>query len=143
VNRIWEDAVGILETASGQWDNSQPDLAILIDERNGLRMIDGSGWQLEALRTEYRAATAFLVKRTPSTVSVQAQSGSDSCRLQRSTTAATLAGLTGGIAHYRVVSEPIRIMAGDRSGSAQYKFIEVEQALSPANERGASRVLSS
>jgi hypothetical protein len=104
VNRIWEDAVGILETASGQWDDSQPDFAILIDERNGLRMIDGSGWQLEALRSEYQAATAFLVKRTATSVSVEAQSGSDSCCLQRSTADATLAGLTGGIAHYQVVT---------------------------------------
>jgi len=118
VNRIWEDAVGILETASAQFDNLQPDFAILIDDRNGLRMIDGSGWQLEALQTEYRATTAFLVKRTPSSVSVQAQSGSDSCCLQRSTVATTLAGLTGGIVHHQVVSEPLRIGVGDRSGAA-------------------------
>jgi hypothetical protein len=117
VNRIWEDAAGILETASAQCDNLQADLAILIDDRNGLRMIDGSGWQLEALRTEYRATTAFLVKRTPSSVSVQAQSGSDSCRLQRSTVATTLAGLTGGIVHRQVVGEPLRIVAGGQSES--------------------------
>ena len=106
VNRIWQDAMGILETASAQREPHQSDFAILVDDRNGVRMVDGTGWQIEALRTEYQSATAFLVKRTLTSVTVQARSGSDRCTLERSI--GVLASLTSGVAQHLIgLSHPL------------------------------------
>jgi len=117
VSRIWHDAESILETACAESDNPQSDFGVLVDDRNGLRIVDGSGWQLESLRTEYGAQTAFLVKRTAESVTVQAQNGSERCDLRRNIGRGFLAGLTGGIvAHHLIRCEPLAITTGGGEG---------------------------
>jgi len=116
VSKLWQDAAAILEAASAQSENAQTDFAIVVDDRNGIRMLDGAGWQLDALRTEYQAVTAFLVTRTPTSVVIRAQSGSDRCALQRST-AVTLSGLTCGVAHHLIHREPLFLAVGARSSN--------------------------
>jgi hypothetical protein len=113
MSRIWQDAMEILETASAHRESHQSDFAILVDDRNGLRMVDGTGWQVEALRTEYQATAAFLVKRTPTSVVVQAQSGSDRCEFHRSIGVGALAGLTGGVAHHLIRRQPFFLKSGN------------------------------
>ena len=116
MSRFLEDAVSILETESAESDNPQSDFAILIDRDNGFRIVDGAGWQLEALRNDYQATTAFLVKRTPDSVSVQAQNASERCDLQRGSGKGVLADLTGGvIAHHLIRREPPALTCGDPS----------------------------
>jgi hypothetical protein len=102
VSTLWQDAAAILETASAQRESAPDEFAIVVDGRNQIRMLDGTGWQLEALQTEYQGATAFLVTRTQTAVIIQARSGSDRCALQRSLGAAPLTGLTGGVAHHLI-----------------------------------------
>lgn len=102
VSRLWQDAAAILETASAQRESAPADFAIVVDGRSGIRMLDGAGWQLEALQTEYQAATAFLVTRTLTTVNIQATSGAERCALQRRLGATPLTGLTGGVAHHLI-----------------------------------------
>jgi len=113
VSRFLQDAVSILDTASAESDNPQSEFAILIDRHNGFRIVEGAGWQLEALRNDYHATTAFLVKRTPDSVSVTAQNGSERCDLRRSSGKGVLADLTGGvIAHHLIRREPLALNAG-------------------------------
>lgn len=83
VNRFWQDAASVFETASAVDDGTTANLAILVDERNGLRIVDGAGWTVEALRREYNAATAYTVTRSASRVVVEAHDGSQSCSFQR------------------------------------------------------------
>ena len=101
MSRLWEDAAGILETASVQQEPEGSDFAILVDRQNGIRIVDAAGWRLDALQREYQAETAFLVKRTLTSVRVEAQSGPYLCKLETTLSAGTLAALTGGVAHHR------------------------------------------
>jgi hypothetical protein len=112
VSILRQDAAAILETASTRRENVQTDFAIVVDDRKGIRVVDGAGWQLEALRTEYQAATAYLVTRTPTSVMIQAQSGSDRCALQRSLAAITLSGLTDEVAHHLIRRESVLLTKG-------------------------------
>jgi hypothetical protein len=117
MNRIWQDAFSILETAGVHNDSQPSEFAILVDDRNGMRIVNCTGWQLEALRTEYRATTAFLVRRTPDSVSVQAQNGSERCDLRQSGGKGVLADFTGGaVAHHLIRREPLALTAGDVAG---------------------------
>jgi hypothetical protein len=105
VNRIWEDAAGILETASAVPENGRSEIAILIDERNSLRIVDASGWGLDALRREYQASTAYTVKRTSSAVVVEGGSDSDHCTLKKTLNRSALTNLMGSIPHHLVRPE--------------------------------------
>jgi hypothetical protein len=96
VNRIWEDAASIFETATATRDAGQSEIAILIDDQKGLRIVDASGWGLDALRREYQAATAYTVKRTASSVVVEGRSGSDHCTLKKTTGPGALMSVMGG-----------------------------------------------
>jgi len=100
MSRLWEDAAGILETANSQ-QSAGSDFAILLDRQNGIRIVDATGWSLDALRAEYQTGTAFLVTRTATRVRVEAQSGSDHCAMETARKGA-LPALTGGFAHHLV-----------------------------------------
>lgn len=102
VNRFWQDAAGIFETASAVTDGSASNLAILVDERNGLRIVDAEGWGLDALRREYSVATAYTVKRTGSAVVVEAQNASETCTFKKSLSGASLTNLGGSIPYHLV-----------------------------------------
>ncbi len=64
-------------------DNDAGDLAILIDSRGGMRMLDPSGWALPALCTEFGASAVYSVARRGSTVRVEGWGGGERCLLQR------------------------------------------------------------
>jgi len=114
MSRLWEDAVGILETASVQQEPDGSDFAILVDHQNGIRIVDAAGWRLDALQTEYQAGTAFLVKRTLTSVRVEAQSGPYRCNLETTLSAGALGALTGGVAHHQIRQESLLLTSGDR-----------------------------
>jgi hypothetical protein len=83
VNPLWQQAARLFESASTVQGSEQTELAILVDERMGLRMVDASGWQLHALRHEYQATTAYTIKRNASGVVVEAANDSDHCTLTK------------------------------------------------------------
>ncbi|MBV9267794.1 MAG: hypothetical protein JO061_16615 [Acidobacteriaceae bacterium] len=102
MNRFWEDAASIFETATAVRDGADSEIAILVDARNGLRIVDAAGWGLDALRREYQASTAYTVKRSGGSVTVEAQNGSDRCMLKKTSTGNALPNLLGGIPHHLV-----------------------------------------
>lgn len=106
MNRFWEDAAGILETATAAGTESRADIGIIIDRANGLRIVDASGWNADALRREYSAASVFTVKRTGSAVTVEAQNSSERARFSKSLPGNPLAPLMQTIPHHLVT--PVR-----------------------------------
>lgn len=112
MGRIWEDAAGILETASAAGASESSDIAILIDYQNGLRIVDASGWELDALRREYRAAAAYSVKRTSQSVVVEAQDGQTQCTLKKSIGGQLPFGMLGGGIPAQHLIRPERVLLG-------------------------------
>lgn len=110
MNRFWQDAAGVFETASAVADGSVSNLAILVDERNGLRIVDAAGWSVDALRREYRAATAYTVTRSGAGVVVEAQNGTESCTFKKNTPNRVLTNLGGSIPYHLVRPELAQIM---------------------------------
>ncbi len=102
MNRFWEEAASILETAAAAGTESRTDIGIIIDRANGLRIIDASGWNTEALRREYAATSVFTVKRSCNGVTVEAQNGSERARLSKSLPGNPLASLMQTIPHHLV-----------------------------------------
>lgn len=110
MRRIWEDAAGILETASAVGQSESSDIAILVDYQNGLRIVEASGWQLDALRREYHAAAAYSVKRTGQSVVVEAQDGQSQCTLKRSISGQLPFSAMNGIPQHLI--RPERMLLG-------------------------------
>jgi hypothetical protein len=83
VNRFWQDAVNIFETATnGARDAGEGELNILIDDSGALRIVSEPGWRPEALAAHYGAKTVYQVKRTADGVRVEGQSRGTSCTLR-------------------------------------------------------------
>ncbi len=82
VRGFLRQAEEILEIAMSG-DRDAGDLAILIDTRGGMRMLDPSGWSLPALCAEFGGAAVYSVARRGSTVRVEGWGGGDRCLLQR------------------------------------------------------------
>ena len=97
VNRFWEDAASVFETATAAADGGPLQMAILIDDRNGLRIVDSTGWTPEALRREYRAQTAYTVTRSGNIVAVEGDNGVETCTLKKNTSQNAVRNLLGGI----------------------------------------------
>jgi hypothetical protein len=102
VSRFWQDAASIFETATAVADASPSHIAILMDERNGLRIVDSAGWTLDALRREYQVQTAYSVQRTGGSVVVQADNGAESCTMKRNLSNSALTNLGGVIPHHLI-----------------------------------------
>lgn len=104
MNRFWEDAVSVFETARNiPREDAAGELNILIDGAGALRIVTGQGWQPEALRAHYGARTVYQVTRTTDGVRVAGQSTAGNCVLQSAKPASMLAALGSGWAQYRVV----------------------------------------
>lgn len=103
VNRLWEAAAQLLESASAIEENERTELAILIDEQSGLRMVDASGWQLHALRREYKATTAYSIKRDSKGVVVEADNGSGHCTLAKKASGKTFLQSMGGVPAFHLI----------------------------------------
>jgi hypothetical protein len=102
VERFWEDAAGILETASAVRENDRSEIAILIDAQQQLRIVDAAGWQIDALRREYQAKAAYTVKRDRASVVVEAQNSTERATLKKLLTENPLANLPGNIPYHLV-----------------------------------------
>lgn len=94
--------MSILETASAAREAGPSEIAILIDDRNGMRIVDAAGWQLDALQREYSAKTAYTVKRTSGSVVVEASSGVDQFTLKKNLARNPLAAMAVNIPHHLV-----------------------------------------
>jgi hypothetical protein len=105
VNRFWADAANIFETASAVGEGVDSAIAILIDDQKSLRIVDAAGWNLDALRREYQASTAYTVKRSANSVVVEAKNESEYCTLKKSMGGSLLTNLMGGIPHHLVHPE--------------------------------------
>jgi hypothetical protein len=104
VNRFWEDAVSVFETAcNAPRENATGELNMLIDSAGALRMAAGEGWQPGALQAHYGARSVFQVTHTADGVRVTARSRAENCVLQSAKPASMLAALGSGLAQYRVV----------------------------------------
>jgi hypothetical protein len=108
VSKFWEDAAGILETAAGAESGDSSDLAIVVDGQNCLRIVYGSGWNVEALQREYQASAAYTITRNSGAVTVEAQSGAERCTLRKQVGAHPLAFLGSGIPRHLVCAVPSR-----------------------------------
>jgi len=106
VDRFWEDAVSVFETArhAARAEGSSA-LNILFDDAGALRIVSGEGWRPEALQMHYGARTVYQVTRTAAGVRVTGRSGSDSCVLESTLPAARRAGLLGWWGQYRLLAE--------------------------------------
>ena len=93
MNRFWQDAVSIFETAnSGPRDSGMGEVNILIDDRGGLRIVTAEGWRPEALAAHYGASAVYQVKQTADGVRVTGSSMGASCVLQAAKPAGMLHG---------------------------------------------------
>lgn len=84
MDRFLEDAEGVFETAmaAAEADLSHTDVAILLDSNRAIRIVDSTGWQLDALRVDYGASAVYRVMRRGSGVCVEGRSGQRSCSLR-------------------------------------------------------------
>jgi hypothetical protein len=102
VDRFWQDAASVFETASAAADGTPLQMAILIDNRNGMRIVDSTGWTADALRREYSADTAYTVIRSGNTIAVEGYNGHETCSLKKKAPANAFHALLGGIAPHLV-----------------------------------------
>ncbi len=107
MSEIWSQAASLLETASAVPGADRSDIAILVDDRNGIRIVDAAGWNLESLQREYRAASTYRVQRNAGTVVVEGQSGLDHCTLSKYVGANALTPFMSSIPHHLVCPERV------------------------------------
>ena len=98
-----ENALRIFEAAESIGDAGEaPDMAILISEGGGIRMISQSGqsdWPLESLRVEHGASMAYRVTRRDAKVHLEGCSDRRSCRLE-APVEVTMKSLMGSVPQY-------------------------------------------
>ena len=80
MDRFWQDAVSILETAERAGESGE--LNLLIGEDGVLRIVSEPGWRPEALAAHYGARAVYQVKHTAEGVRVEGQAGGRSCVLR-------------------------------------------------------------
>ena len=83
MNRFWQDAVSIFETArNAPPEGGNCELNILIDDAGGLRIVTEAGWRPEALAAHFGASTVYQVTHTADGVRVAGRSLSARCVLE-------------------------------------------------------------
>ncbi len=70
-------------------------VAILMDQRGGVRMVDPTGWSLQSLYQEYGCGYVYKVDRHAGMLRVEGWDGSRRCLLQRPLPRRPLMGLPG------------------------------------------------
>ncbi|MEI9976100.1 MAG: hypothetical protein WDO73_31005 [Ignavibacteriota bacterium] len=96
-----QQAEDILDVATSG-DSSLQNVVIVMDRQGGMRMLDSTGWSLQALTAEYGASAVYKVERRGSAVRVEGWNGSDRCLVQRETSRTKLFQLPGmGNCSYR------------------------------------------
>ncbi len=63
------------------------------------------GWELDALRLEYQASTAYTVKRSATSVVVEAKNGSEYCTFKKNMGGSLLKNMMGRIPHHLIHPE--------------------------------------
>jgi hypothetical protein len=91
VSAFLDRAEEILETA----ELGSQEVAIAIDRRGVVRMIDPAGWLLPAMRIEFGAAVVYRVERRGGRISVEGWDGTRSCRLEKCRPRETRSPLAG------------------------------------------------
>jgi len=103
VGRFAENAARIFEAAETIGDAGvASDLAILISENDGIRMIsqaEHSHWPLATLRVEYGASMAYRVTRRGGDVHLEGCADQRSCRLE-APAAPSMKALLGFVPQY-------------------------------------------
>jgi len=79
-----QNAERIFETATSAdgMELESGNLAILIGQDGGIRMLMGTDWPLHSLESHYGAEAAYRISRSASQVRVEGKSRSASCLLQ-------------------------------------------------------------
>jgi len=72
-----QQAEDILEVACAH--DATGDYMIVVDRRGAVRMLNGEGWSLAALATEFGGAAVFRVERRRGTVRVEGWDGARRC----------------------------------------------------------------
>jgi hypothetical protein len=80
MDRFWQDAVQVLETAT----QGHADLAVLVDRCGALRIVDGAGWRPDALQAHYGARTVFQVSHNGPSTRVTGRRDRHSCSIETS-----------------------------------------------------------
>lgn len=122
VDLFLEDAERIFESAvaAAAVDSTTTEVAILLDSRRAIRIVDAAGWQLDSLQADYGATTVYRVARGASGVSLEGRSGQRSCRLRAESPAAAARGLLN--TRLPLLAEPVRsarpeASSGDTTGT--------------------------
>lgn len=102
MSRFWQDAASVFETATAGAEDGATNLAILVDPRNGLRILDGAGWTADSLRREFGASAAYVVTRSLAGVVVEGRNETETCTLRKSFPAGSLTNIGGTIPHHLV-----------------------------------------
>jgi len=107
VRAFWADAESLFETArsGAQTGSTDCDLAVLIGPQGQIHMREAAGWDLEGLRAEYGAETAYRVMRERGRVRLEGKSGSQTCLLETESASQTARQLLGSHPAYTVLAE--------------------------------------
>ena len=68
---------------TAQSGDGDADWTILVSPDGGIRMVAGREWDVEALRLETGARSAYRVSRNRTGVKVEARAAGQSCKLER------------------------------------------------------------
>jgi hypothetical protein len=94
VRGFLQQAEDILDVATSG-DSSSDDVVIVMDRQGGMRMLDPTGWSLQALTAEYGAAAVYKVERRSGAVRVEGWNGFERCLIQRNLSSARFFQLPG------------------------------------------------
>jgi len=83
VEAFWTDARSLFETACRASDSGLPDcdLAILVSEQAGIRVMEADGWELASLRAHHGAQAVYRITRQGGSVKLQGRRGAMACLL--------------------------------------------------------------
>ena len=122
-----QDAERIFESAmaAAAVNPEHSEVAILLDSRRAIRIVDAAGWQLDSLQSDYGATTVYRVERGASGVCLEGRSGQRSCRLRAESPAAAARGLLN--TRFPQVAEPSRtaLCEPSRDGEAETNAVAV------------------
>ena len=91
MTRLLTQAAQVLEVAEHAASGS--DLAIIIERRGGIRVLDASGWTTAGLTAEYGGAMILKLQRADGAVSVEGRHDHERCLVERNTAAKWLSEL--------------------------------------------------
>jgi hypothetical protein len=101
VDALLKDAEEMFTAA---WNGGEDcEMAILVSPQGAIHMLPCSGWGLEPLRIHHGASTAYRIRRSGGTVSLEARSGSESCTLRAERPAAAVRPMLMDFPRYSTV----------------------------------------